>query len=233
MALAFFIISVVISALAILLVYYKPKMKIALQALFSIFIIVLAVLLVKGISQPIKFKKEIMKREAAAIEQLKVIRKIQVAYKDKYGKYASSFDTLIYFVKKDSFHLERIVQIGNWDQDEMTKEEAMKAEILYDSIHKFAVKDSLFPSNYPIDNIALVPFGNGEKFELAAGEVETGSKIRVKVFEAYVLYDVLLNGLDRQQVINYKDNRYKLTNFEGLKVGSLTEATNNSGNWEK
>jgi hypothetical protein len=68
---------------------------------------------------------------------------------------------------------------------------------------------------------------------MAAGEVETGSQVKVKVFEAYALYDDLFNGMDRQMVINYKDERYKITEFEGVKVGSLEEANNNAGNWEK
>lgn len=68
---------------------------------------------------------------------------------------------------------------------------------------------------------------------MGAGEVETGSQIKVKVFEAYALYDDLFNGMDRQEVINYKDERYKITKFDGVKVGSLTEANNNVGNWEK
>ena len=47
------------------------------------------------------------------------------------------------------------------------------------------------------------------------------------------LNDTLFFDMDRQEVINYKDERYKLTEFNGVKVGSLTEATNNAGNWEK
>ncbi len=68
---------------------------------------------------------------------------------------------------------------------------------------------------------------------MAAGEVETGSQVKVKVFEAYALYDILFHGMDKQEVINYKDERYQLIEFYGVKVGSLTEATNNAGNWEK
>ncbi|HCY00899.1 MAG TPA: hypothetical protein DG754_12240, partial [Bacteroidales bacterium] len=60
----------------------------------------------------------------------------------------------------------------------------------------------------------------------------TGSGLTIKVFEAKVHNDVLLKGLDRQLVINMNDLRRKLERFPGLQVGSLTEATNNSGNWE-
>ena len=47
-----------------------------------------------------------------------------------------------------------------------------------------------------------------------------------------VPYDILLAGLDRQLIINYKEEREKITGYPGLRVGSLVEATNNAGNWE-
>ena len=67
---------------------------------------------------------------------------------------------------------------------------------------------------------------------MGAGELQTGSKVRVRVFEVKVPYDVLLAGLDPQSVINYTEEREEITGYPGLKVGSLTEATNNAGNWE-
>jgi len=233
MFLTILITVLIISVITIVLVYYKPQFKITIQILYTLIILVLAYFLVQSIMQPIKFNMERIKRESAAINKLKDIRKIQIAFKDKYGKYTSSFDTLINFVKTDSFKLERIVQVREWNQDEMTIEDALNAGILQETIQKYAVKDSLFTSNFPVDEIGLVPFGHGIKFHMASGEVESGSKIKVNVFEASVLYDDLLQGLDRQLVINYKDERYNLTNFEGLKVGSLTVANNNLGNWEK
>ncbi len=67
---------------------------------------------------------------------------------------------------------------------------------------------------------------------MAAGEVSTASGVAVKVFETYALYEDLLKGLDAQLIINYTEEREKITKDRGLKVGSLTEATNNAGNWE-
>jgi hypothetical protein len=224
---------IIISVLAVVLIYFKPQFKTSIQIAFSVLIVILGYFLVSSIMQPIKFNKERIKREDAVISKLKDIRTLEVAYKDKYGVFASSFDTLIAFVKTDSFGLKRIVQVAEWNQDTISEDDAIKAGILRVNIEKIAVKDSLFTNDYPIDDLSLVPFCEGEKFHLATGEVSTGSKIWVKVFEASVLYDVLLKGLDPQMVINYKDERYNLTDFEGLKVGSLTKATNNSGNWEK
>ncbi|MBQ9214733.1 MAG: hypothetical protein IJ150_12470, partial [Bacteroidales bacterium] len=76
-----------------------------------------------------------------------------------------------------------------------------------------------------------VPTTNVE-FELGADTLETNSKIKVPVFEAKTPYDVYLNGLDRQEIVNMKDEAKTLDRYPGLKVGSLTEYNNNAGNWE-
>jgi hypothetical protein len=67
---------------------------------------------------------------------------------------------------------------------------------------------------------------------MGAGEVQTGPKVRVKVFEAKTPYSVLLDGLDPQLIAGYAEERERITGYPGLKVGSLDEATNNAGNWE-
>ena len=233
MFLIIFIIVIVTSVAAIILIYLKPQAKAIIQIFFGLAIIILTVLLIRSIMLPIRFNKERIKRESAAIERLKDIRTIQVAYKDKYGNYTSSFDSLINFVKYDSFKLENIVQVADWNEDEMTMEEALEEGILVDSVQKVAVKDSLLLNYNPVDELSFVPYGNGLKYDLETGEVLTRSGINVKVFEASVLYADLFKGLDHQLVVNYIDERFQITSFDGLKVGSLTEATNNSGNWEK
>ena len=235
-----FIYTVIILAVAILLgaitiyvVNRKPHLKILFHAIFIILIIALGIFLVLRILQPINFKKERVKRENATIDRLKEIRTVQESYKNKYGKYTASFDTLINFIKTDSFEIPKIVEVGVWDQDAMSRAQAIKQGILKQTIIKKSVRDSLFTPEYNIDDIRYIPYTHNKEFVMGAGEIETGSQVKVKVFEAYALYDDLFNGMDRQEVINYKDERYKITKFEGVKVGSLTEANNNAGNWEK
>ena len=134
----------------------------------------------------------------------------------------------------DSFEIPSLTLVKEWNQDEVTKEDALKLGILVRSISKRSVKDSLFAPDAVVEDLKYIPFTNKEHvFEMGAGEIETGSKVKVKVFEAYALYDILFNGMNRQEVINYKDSRYKIIEFDGVKVGSLTEANNNAGNWEK
>jgi hypothetical protein len=227
------LVAVVLGALTIIIVNKNPKLKGIFQIGYAVIIIVLAGLMIARIMQPIHFKQERKKREDAAIERLKEIRTVQEAYKDKYGEYIGSFDTLFTFIETDSFEIPKLEIVGEWNQDEITRKQALKQGILKKSIIKKSVKDSLFAPGYDYRQIQYIPYTNEQQFEMASGEVETGSQVKVKVFEAYALYDDLFNGMDRQMVINYKDERYKITEFEGVKVGSLEEANNNAGNWEK
>ena len=52
-------------------------------------------------SKPIDFEKAKKERYDVAVEKLKDVRKAQFAFKDVYGRYTSSWDTLINFVMYD------------------------------------------------------------------------------------------------------------------------------------
>ncbi len=207
-------------------------MRTALQIILAIIILVLSYLLYESIMKPIRFNRDRDVRLKAAIEKLKDIRELQVAYKSVYGKYTGSFDTLIGFFKHDSLINEGKVLVKAFNSDEITENEAIKKGFIKIIKTKVAVKDSLLRPDYPIDEIRYIPFTDSMEFAMAASEIPTPSGARVKVFETYAKYEDLLNGLDEQLVINYIDQREKITKFPGLKVGSLTEATNNAGNWE-
>ena len=208
-------------------------MKIVVRILLGAAIIVLGYLVVESIMEPIRFNKEKKKREDATIQNLKDIRTAEVAYKTKYAKYTGSFDTLINFVKFDSFPV--VMAIGRisdslWDKG-VTEKEAIKMGIIIRDTSYVSVLDSIFSKTYPIDSLRVIPYCS-EEFFLAAAKIETASKVKVNVFEAHVLNSVLLHGLNKQLIINYSAEKEKITGFKGLKVGSLEEATNNAGNWE-
>ncbi len=228
------LIAVIILAIpSIILVNRFPKTRAIFQVLFTILVVVFGYMLFDNINKPIKFERELNKRTKATVEKLKDIRTIQVAFKDKYGSYTGDFDSLISFVEIDSFEIERLKIVGTWDQDEMTKEQALKAGIIIKSSSFVPVKDSIWKKQkYPVKEIKDVPFTDTE-FNLASGEIITGSKVKVQVFECYASYVDLLKDLDQQELSNYIDAKTKFGAFPGIKVGSLTEATNNAGNWEQ
>jgi len=205
-------------------------MKRVIQIFLLVVIIVLGYLLYRSIMQPIEFKKERIAREEATIERLKDIRKAQVAFKTKYNRYTPSFDTLINFVKTDSFEIKK--NLGNYDPDVMTLAQAKRAGFIITETTKVAVKDSLFHKKFNIENIRYVPYTDkSEKFHMDARIIESGG-LKVPVFEASVKNDILLNGLDKRLIANYNEERLAKVKFEGLKVGSIDESNNNAGNWE-
>jgi hypothetical protein len=212
-------------------------MKTAIQVVLLVGIIILAYLLFESIQKPIRFNKEKDRREATTIQRLKDIRSAQIAFRAEYNRYTGDFDTLINFLKTDSF---RVVKAIGSVPDSMievlgkarAERQALRDHLISRDTIKLSVKDSLFAANYYIDSLRYVPFTRGYKFKMAAGVLETGSKVQVRVFEVKVPYDILLAGMDRQLVINYKETREKITGYPGLRVGSLVEATNNAGNWE-
>ena len=208
-------------------------MRTAIKIILFLTIVVLSYFLYESIMEPIRFIREKDKREKATIERLKDIRKAEVAYKSKYGRYTGSFDTLIHFIKYDSFPIVRAIgSIPDSLWGQITEAEAIKRGIIIRDTSYVPVLDSLFGKKYPIDSLRYVPYCDTAQFHLGAGTIETASKVKVQVFEAYVLNDVLLHGLPKQLIINYNARREKIVGFKGLKVGSLTEATNNAGNWE-
>lgn len=209
-------------------------MRTAIQSILAVAILIVAYLLIQSINDPIRFNREVKKRETATIQRLKDIRTVQIAYRAKYGQYTGSFDTLISFVKYDSFpFVKAIGSISDSLYDlGVTEKKALEMGIITRDTTYVQILDSLFVRGYPIDSLRFVPFCDTNQFFLGATELVTVSKVKVKVFEANVLNDILLHGLNRQLIINYSAKREKIVGFRGLKVGSLEASTNNSGNWE-
>ena len=209
-------------------------MKTVIQIILLAAIVVLTYMLYESIQGPIRFNKEKKLREDATIARLKDIRTAEIAYKSEYDRFTGSFDTLIAFLKADSF---RVVQkIGSIPDSlieaGMTEREALRKGLIKRDTIRISVLDSLFKPGFYVDSLRYVPYTQSIEFALGAGDLSTGSKVTVRVFEAKVPFDILLAGMDRQLVINYKEEREKITGYPGIRVGSLTEPTNNAGNWE-
>ncbi len=210
-------------------------MKTALNIVFTIIIFVLAYFLLESIMKPIRFNKEKDAREAAIKERLIDIRTAQEAFKSVKGYYTGSFDTLITFLEADSLPL--VFKRGSLT-DEMiaagitTEKEAVKKGLISRDTSYIPVRDSIFDKGYPIDQLRYVPGKDKTEFQMSAARVMTTSMVLVNVFEAYVLNDVFLGDLDRQLVVNYNDQRVKITGFPGMKVGDVKVPNNNAGNWE-
>lgn len=204
-------------------------MRKLIQVVLAVLILVLFYLLFESIAKPIRFKKEQTKRYDKTVQRLKDIRTAQLSYKDVYNEFTGSFDTLINFVKYDSFPI--VYREGEIPEEmlgKITDKEAIEKGLIIRDTTMISVLDSIFPPKYPIDSLRYIPFSGGKQFSLAQGEVITGSKLKVKVFEAKAPSAYILKGMDRQMIINLNDGK----DYKGLKVGSLEEANNAAGNWE-
>jgi len=214
------------------------KLKPVLQILLAFAIVAFGYLAYQSIMKPIEFKKIKTERYEKIIQQLKDIRTAQNAYKEVNKKYTGSFDTLISFIKSDSMPM--IKSIGSLTDEQieagMTEKEAVvKGFITRDTVMVSAL-ETTFNKDFDIENLRYVPFTQEQiEFKMAAGIVVTGSNVKVQVFEAnvsnkYIFADILDEYLDEYKEEN--GNRIRMNKYPGLKVGSLEEANNGSGNWE-
>jgi len=194
-----------------------------LKAVLAVVVIVLGYLLYSSIMKPIRFQEELTKRNDKIVSRLKDIRTAQTFYKQFNNRYTSSFDTLIDFLYKGKIPVVKIVA----DPTDTTF-----TRTINDTIGFISIADSLYSKrpNFKIDELPVIPFSEGRKFEMKTAVVDKGG-VLVSVIEILVPYDYYLFDLDQQDVINLADRQERINRYPGLKVGSLTEASTD-GNWE-
>jgi hypothetical protein len=217
-------VPVFVAACVVFSIAKKQFLKIISQVLIIAVLAAWVFYNFESVQQPLRFNAEQKKRYDATVLRLKDIRTAQVAYRSEYKKYTRHFDTLIEFLKTDSFKVVKIIG----DEDDSASVAAGK--IIKETI-KLSVLDSLFKKGYSVDSLRFVPFTEGVQFEMDTAFVKAGN-VTVNVFEAKVPFEILLNGLDEQLLHNFSLEKQQRTGYAGLRVGSLTETTNNAGNWE-
>lgn len=211
------------------------KMKIVYQVLLFLAALVLSYFIYQSIQRPIEFKKAKDARYEATVNSLKNIRKAQLAYKDVFGQFTSSWDTLINFVVHDS--VRNVRKIGELTDSMieagLSERKAIEMGLLIRDTIRESVLEAIFGKSFDASQLKMIPVsGTPTEFRLGSTIIVTGSGIKVPVFEAKAHNNTILNGLDAQLVINLNDQRRTNEKYPGLRVGSLTETVNNSGNWE-
>lgn len=206
-------------------------MKKLIQILLLVAIVFAAYVLIDGFAKPVQFQAARKQREAVIVDRLKDIRTAQRAYRQTHQKFTDSFDSLINFVLYDSMTYER--SLGSADDSVAVAKGLVRVEKF-----KIAVIDTIFGlktvTPEDVKAFAEVPYSSGQTFFLEAGELTTQSEVVVKVFECRTPYKAYLSDLEEQELINLIDEVKGLpgNRYPGLKVGSMTEATNEAGNWE-
>ena len=208
--------------------------------------------LIAGIQAPIEYKKEKEYRYGFVIQNLKDIRKAEIAYKDQYGVFTGDFEVLINFVKFDSLRVTR--RLGTLP-DTLSESMAVDAGMSITSIPTTITKKTtkvLF--NIDIDSDFEVVDEVSAKIALDLGYLIRDT-IKLSVIETVFNHNYNADSLkyipfsDKNSTFKLEAgvietaSKVKVQVFEAkdtdpfdpnhiLQVGSLEEATNNAGNWE-
>ena len=214
----------------------------------------LVYVLYSNIMKPVNFNKEKETRQAVAVQRLKDIRTLQVAFKSVTGKFNSSIDSLKQFY--EGGQMEIVMQIGSMDDslavmnteaikkaNKKLKPEQLTAKlqeayaagqkVVFSTVTKVPVRDTLFNNrpDFCIDSLKYIPFSGKEAIQMES-TIKMVSGVPVPLFEARIPWKSLLKGMDRQLIINLNAESRDLNRYEGLQVGSVTAPNNNAGNWE-
>ena len=205
--------------------------------------------LVTSIMEPVEFNKHKDYRQDIAVQRLKDIRDLQVAYKNVNGKYSSTIDSLKLFYNEGKIKV--VMQIGSKDDSlAMANTQALKRRnprikpedmlklyqqgqsLVFTIENEIAVKDTLFHTreNFRVDSLAFIPFC-GDSI-LMESTVKKVSGVNVPLFEAKMPWKKLLKGLNNQLRINLDAQLEDQGKYQGLMVGSIDAPNNNAGNWE-
>ncbi len=229
-------------------------LKIGLEILLAVIICLLAWLTVKSVQKPVKFNQELKARSDVAIQRLKDIRTLQVAFKSVNGRFSPSVDSLKIFYETGKMDI--VMQIGsNDDSIAVANTEAIKkankklkpaeitaklqeayaagTKVVFSTVTEIPVKDTLFRSrpDFCIDSLYYIPF-SGKQLTQMEATIKTVSGVQVPLFEARMPYKALCLGMDNQLRINKDAECRDQNKYEGLQVGSVTAPNNNAGNWE-
>ena len=210
----------------------------------------------RSIMKPVNFNKEKERRKEVAVQRLKDIRTLEVAFKGVNNRYTADIDSLINFYNTGKMDI--IMQIGSQDDSlawentkKYTNDKAFKKLSKQEQNAKFMelyrkgeklvfsistpinVKDTLFNNrpDFSVDSLKYIPFSGKQLVETDA-IVKTVSGVQVPLFEARMPWKALLKGMDNQLRINLDAECQDQNKYEGLQVGSVSMPNNNAGNWE-
>ncbi|MBR0052738.1 MAG: hypothetical protein IJP73_02425 [Bacteroidales bacterium] len=229
--------------------------KIIVEILLALAAVGLVYAIYSSVMKPVNFNKEKARRQEVAVQRLKDIRTLEVAFKGVNNRFTADIDSLINFYNTGKMDI--IMQVGSNDDSlavENTKRVKDKAflklskeeqnarlmelyrqgqKLVFSISTPIAVKDTLFNNrpDFCPDSLKYIPFSGKMPVETEA-IVKTVSGVQVPLFEARMPWRALLKGMDNQLRINLDAECEAQNKYEGLQVGSVTAPNNNAGNWE-
>ena len=232
----------------------NKAVKIIIEILLALAAVGLVYAIYNSVMKPVNFNKEKARRQEVAVQRLKDIRTLQVAFKGVNNRFTGDIDSLINFYNTGKMDI--VMQVGSND-DSLAVENTARVKKAFKNLKKdelnakfmelykqgqklvfsistpIAVKDTLFHSreNFCVDSLAFIPFSGGQKVEMES-LVKTVSGVQVPLFEARMPWKALLKGMDNQLRINLDAECEDQNRYPGLQVGSVNQPNNNAGNWE-
>ena len=186
-------------------------MKSILKKVLTYFILPLIIAgltwaIVRSVMEPVNFNKHRAYRESVAIQRLKDIRDLQVAYKNVNGRYASTIDSLKLFYNEGKMKI--TMNVGSKDDslamahtDQIKKKfrylkgDKLNAKLnelylagdqnlVFQIVTEIPVKDTIFRSrtDFNVDELAIIPF-SGDSV-IMESTIKTVSGVKVPLFEA-------------------------------------------------
>ena len=115
--------------------------KVFTYLIFPICIAGLVYLNVESIKEPVEFKKHKEYRESVAVQRLKDIRDLQVAFKNVNARYASTIDSLQWFYNEGKMKI--TLQVGSKD-DSLAMANTKKLSQKYSHLKKEKLQQKLY-----------------------------------------------------------------------------------------
>jgi len=224
------------------------KIKTLFNILLVIVALLLAVLAMRSILRPEKYKAVYNQRSEDIRSRLITIRAIQQVYRNEFKKYAGDIDTLVEFANNGVVHI--IKTTGEIPED-MSEEAAFKAGLIKKVVEAIPAKDKIVASDplvryESLKNFEYIPFCDGKKFEIQLGTISSKT-YEIPVYRIDVPIDDILANLSKTitpkessffsvfwNKIFYsglaEETQYK-AKYRPMWLGSLKDAST-SGSWE-
>jgi hypothetical protein len=134
-------------------------MKTVLQISLFIVAVVLSYFIYKSIQEPIQFEKAKKARYDATVEKLKDIRKAELAYKDVYGKFTGSWDTLLNFIMNESvINVRKVGELNDSMVEQgITEKKALQMGLIIRDSIRVPALEAIFGKGYDAKSLKDIP----------------------------------------------------------------------------
>lgn len=222
--------------------------KVLFRCLMVVVVLVLAIMVMRSIMRPEKFRNVYNERCEMIKEKLITIRDVQAVYKNENKKFFADADSLADFALNGKVSI--IKNVGEIPEG-MSEKDALKAGLLSKETVEISAMEKVMetdasrkPENF--NNLQYVLHSNGPKFNIQTGSIASKT-YEIPVYMIVVPLDDILADMDKaitpdnasplKKFINKilynglsEETQYR-SQYKDMVMGSLTEAST-SGNWE-